>query len=775
MPRQGIYRRRPAAGEGVVGLLGQRVIRREDLELLTVGGTFVADASAGAPDGWVHIGFVRSPVAHAAIVEVDTAAALAHPGVVGVFAAGDAPPGPLPPALPGFPPELSQPLIASDRVRYVGEAVAAVVTEQVGQLEDAMEAVWVEYEPLPAVVDPEVAALDETVIFAALGSNVASRLHAGAGDEVDLFEGCEVVVSDTLAVPRVAPCPLEVRGAASVWDRNGRLRHVATTQAPHAVKARLCSVLGLAPADVRVVVGDVGGGFGSKFGCYPEDILTAWAARRLGRPTKWVETRRDSMVGLHHGRGQVLRVRLGGRRDGKVTAYALDITQDAGAYASLGVYAPEPTIRMASGPYDIRRIRATARAVVTNTTPVSAYRGTGRPEAAHAIERAMDLFALAIGRDPVEVRRTNLIPCGSFPFTTAVQTTYEQGDYGRALAKALAAAGYHGLRANQARIRESGHGPLLGVGVSVYVESAGSGPPSEHGRVTMRADGTAVVATGTSPHGQGHVTSWSMIAADILGIRLEDVSVVHGDTDAVPTGMGTFASRSVQLGGNAVHQASVRVVERGRVLAAQLLEVDADDVVFDPAGATFHVVGSPTVTRSWTDVAAVAGPEGIVECVDFTGSTTYPFGAHVAVVQVDAETGATQILRLVSVDDAGRLVNPVIAEGQRHGGIAQGVAEALYEEFRYDPHGTPLTASLADYSLVSAREMPSFELVASETPIASNPLGAMGIGESGTVGSLAAVHSAVCDAVAHLGVRHVGMPATPERVWRAIRDAGQGR
>jgi carbon-monoxide dehydrogenase large subunit len=291
----------------------------------------------------------------------------------------------------------------------------------------------------------------------------------------------------------------------------------------------------------------------------------------------------------------------------------------------------------------------------------------------------------------------------------------------------------------------------------------------------MQPDGTAVVSTGTSPHGQGHVTCWSMIAAEVLGIDLEDVSVVHGDTDAVPTGMGTFASRSVQLGGSAVHQASVKVVERGRVLAGRLLEADADDVVFDPVGATFHVAGSPTVTRSWTDVAAVAGADGIVESVDFTGSTTHPFGAHVAVVEVDAETGATRILRLVSVDDAGRLVNPVIAEGQRHGGIAQGIAEALYEEFHYDRNGTPLTASLADYPLVSASELPSFELVTSETPVASNPLGAMGIGESGTIGSLAAVHNAVCDAVAHLGVRHVGMPATPERVWRAIRDAGQVR
>jgi carbon-monoxide dehydrogenase large subunit len=749
------------------------VTRREDLDLLTVGGTFVADGSAGLPGGCVHVGFVRSPFAHAAIVEVDTAAALARSGVVGVFAAGDAPPRPLPPALPSFPPELSQPVLASERVRYVGEPVVAVAADRPGELEDALEAVRVEYAPLPAVVDPEVAARDETIIFAALGTNVASRLQAGADPRDDLFRGCEVVVSDTLVVPRVAPCPLEVRGAASAWDGDGRLHHWATTQAPHAVKAQLQAVLGLAAADVRVIVRDVGGGFGSKFGCYPEDVVTAWLARRLGRAARWVETRGDSMVGLHHGRAQVLRIRLGGCRDGKVVAYALDVTQDAGAYASLGVYAPEPTIRMASGPYDIPRICATARAVVTNTTPVSAYRGTGRPEAAHAIERAMDLFASAIGRDPVDVRRKNLIGRRAFPFTTAVGTTYEVGEYGRVLAMAMGAAGYDGLRRRQAGSREPGAGPLLGVGVSVYVESAGSGPPSEHARVQMRPDGAAVVSTGTSPHGQGHVTCWSMIAADVLGIRPEDVSVVHGDTDAVPKGMGTFASRSVQLGGSAVHQASVRVVERGRALAGRLLEADVDDVVFDHVGAAFHVAGTPTVTRTWTDVAAAAGPEGIVESADFTGSTTYPFGAHVAVVEVDAETGATRIIRLVSVDDAGRLVNPVIAEGQRHGGIAQGIAEALYEEFRYDRHGTPLTASLADYALVSASELPFFELVTSETPIASNPLGAMGIGESGTIGSLAAVHNAVCDAVAHLGVRHVDMPATPERVWRAIRDAGQ--
>jgi aerobic carbon-monoxide dehydrogenase large subunit len=748
--------------------VGQRLMRREDVSLLTCGGAYVAD-SPWRTGSSAFVGFVRSPVAHATLVGVDAKPILDCPGILGVFAADDLQLGLMPPVMPNFPPEVSAPALARSRLRYVGEPVAAVVVEEEAQLEDALEQVEVLFDPLPVIVDPREALLDEIVLFPEFGTNVLGTRESGLDASVDLFEGCEVVVADTVVVPRVAPCPLEGRASISWWDEEGRLHHQTSTQAPHTVKASLEAVFGLTSDAVHVVVGDVGGGFGAKFNCYPEEVVAAAVARRLGRAVCWTETRSDSMVSLHHGRGQVLDITIGGTHDGRVLGYRLDITQDAGAYADLGVYAVEPTIRMATGAYDIPRVRATGRAVLTNKTPVGAYRGTGRPEATCAIESAMNRFAGAIGRDPIEVRRVNLIE--TFPFKTGVGTIYDVGDYDGVLALVEESSGYNVLRSEQARRRATGAAPLLGVGVSVYVESAGAGPPREFARVTMGADGSAVVATGTSPHGQGHVTSWSMIAADVLGVRLDDVSVTYGDTDKIPFGAGTFASRSVQIGGSAVHEAATELVDRGREVSSELLEAEVGDVIFDRERGVFHVVGAPAVTRSWADVARAAGAAGLEGVCEFQGSVTFPFGAHVAVVEIDPETGDARLVRLVSVDDAGRLVNPLIAEGQRHGAMAQGAAEVLYEEFCYSSNGTPLTANLADYALVSAREMPAFELVASETPSPSNPLGAMGIGESGTVGSLAAVHGAVVDAVAHLGVRRVAIPATPERVWSAMKAA----
>lgn len=750
-----------------MSLIGQRLSRCEDTILLTRGGMYVADSSSRIGSS-ACIGFVRSPLAHAQVVGIDTERARAHPGVLGVFLAGDLPVGPMPPVMPSFPPDLSPPLLARGVVRYVGEPVAAVVVEKADQLEDALENVEVRFDPLPVVVDPHQALLDEIVLFPDFGTNVLGLLEAGLDDSVDLFEGCEVVVSDTLEVPRVAPCPLECRGSISRWDENGRLHHQTSTQAPHAVKAQLEAIFGLTGDAVRVVVGDVGGGFGAKFNCHPEEVVAAAVARYLGRPVCWIETRSESMVGLYHGRGQVLEITIGGTRDGKVLAYHLDITQDAGAYAGLGVYAVEPTIRMATGGYDIPRVRATGRAVLTNKTPVGAYRGTGRPEAACAIEWAMNLFAAEIGGDPVEVRNANLIH--AFPYTTGVGTTYDIGNYEGALALVVESARYHDLRAEQARRRMGGLSPLLGIGVSLYVESAGAGPPREYARVRIESDGTAHVASGTSPHGQGHATAWAMIAGEVLGLGPQDVSIVFGDTDEIPSGFGTFASRSLQVGGSAVHEAAKLVVHHGRELASEILEAELADVVFDPQRAVFHVVGAPAFSCSWKDVASSA-VAGLEESCEYQGSVTYPFGAHVATVELDPETGDARLVKLVSVDDAGRIVNPLIAEGQRHGAMAQGAAEILFEEFRYGSDGTPLTTNLADYALISANEMPAFELIASETPSPANPLGVMGIGESGTVGSIAAVYCAVADAVAHLGVRRIGIPATPERVWRAIQAA----
>jgi carbon-monoxide dehydrogenase large subunit len=487
-------------------------------------------------------------------------------------------------------------------------------------------------------------------------------------------------------------------------------------------------------------------------------------------------------------------VTIGGRADGTIEAYHLGIVQDAGAYPTMGAFLPMLTRSMAAGTYSIPVVTSDARVVVTTTTPVGSYRGAGRPEATAAIERAVDLFAAEVGLDPAEVRRRNLLPAFDEAVTTASGATYDCGDYPAALERVLAAAGYDDLRAEQRRRRARGDRLALGIGLSTYVEvTTGPRAGSEFARVEVRPAGAAdagdavevVVATGASPHGQGLETAFAMLVADRMGVPLEAVRVVHGDTDQVARGTGTMGSRSLQLGGSAVQGASSAVVDQARRLAAGLLEAAVDDVVLDGDSGRFHVAGTPSVGRSWSEVLAAAAAEGgdapggdAAEPVlsaehDFaTTQPTYPFGAHVAVVEVDVETGDTRLVRLVACDDAGRVLNPLLADGQRHGGIAQGAAQALYEQVAFDGDGNPLTTTFADYAIVSAAELPSFELVDLETPTWVNPLGAKGIGESGTIGSTPAVHNAVCDALAHLGVRHVDMPCTPERVWRAICAAG---
>ena len=431
------------------------------------------------------------------------------------------------------------------------------------------------------------------------------------------------------------------------------------------------------------------------------------------------------------------------------------------------------TRTMASAVYAIAKVECNATSVLTNTTPVAAYRGAGRPEATLTAERMMDVYAAEIGMDPVALRRKNLIGKDTFPYTTAVGTTYDVGDYEKSLDMALAQAGYEGLRAEQALRRASKATKQLGIGVSVYVEvTAGPMPGEEWGKVEILADGSAKVFTGTSPHGQGHVTSWSMIAADELGIPFDRITVVHGDTDMVPKGVGTFGSRSLQLGGAAVQKASKSVVALAREIAANLLEANVDDVMLDVDRGVFHVSGTPMVSRTWSEVATEAADTGgLAAAEDFASTPTFPFGAHVAVVEVDTDTGETTLVRMITCDDSGTLVNPLLVEGQRHGGIAQGVAQALLEEIRYDENGNPITSNFADYGIISMAELPSFELVTMETPTPMNPLGAKGIGESGAIGSTPALQSAVCDALAHLGVKHIDIPVTPEKVWRAIQNA----
>ncbi len=761
----------------MASLQGQRVVRREDHALLTRGGTYVADVRDPILDGAAHVTFVRSTMAHARITGIDIEGARKAPGVVGVFTAADLNLGYSPMAVPILPAAMARPWLASDVVRFVGEPIAVILTERQDQGEDAVEQVIIDYEPLPSVVNPEDALKDEVLLFPEYGSNTAAVF----GDEADgsEFEGCEVVVSERIVNQRVAAAPLEVRSAAAGLGPDGRLNVWLSTQGPQSARYAITKAFGWELESVRVIAPDVGGGFGAKIGLYPEEGLVAYLARHLNKPLRWLETRSENMLAMGHGRGQTQKVTIGGRSDGTVLAYRLDVIQEAGAYPSMGAFLPYMTRVMAAGVYAIPKVACHAVSVVTNTMTTVAYRGAGRPEATAAIERAMDLFAKEIGMSPVEVRKRNLIDAASFPHTTPTGATYDNGDYRRALDLVLEAAGYEDLLAQQGERRASGAINQIGIGIALYVEiTAGPTAGKENARVEITSDGRAKVYTGTSPHGQGHETSWAMIASDALAISLDDIEVIHGDTDLVPKGMGTMGSRSLQLGGAAVLEASEQLLHVARRIAAELLEADVEEVELDHDRSVFRRMkdsaDGPQV--SWQQVGNAAGGEGgtLSVSAEFkAASPTYPFGAHIAVVEVDTETGMVTLKRFIAVDDAGRILNPLIAEGQRHGGIAQGVAQALCEEMAYDEYANPITSTFADYTFISACELPSFELVPMETPTPMNPLGAKGVGESGTIGATPAVQNAVVDALGNFGIRHLDMPATPQRVWRAIHESSE--
>jgi aerobic carbon-monoxide dehydrogenase large subunit len=753
-----------------VSILGNRVLRREDPTFLTVGGTYVDDL---ALEGAAHVVYVRSTVAHARITSIDVSEAKAAPGIISVFTADEVDLAPVGPSMPMINEAMLRPWLAKDKVRYVGELVAAVVAETRAQGVDAAELVLVDYEPLDAVIDLEQAE-DGALLFEEVGTNVAFDVSGMMGfvKEDEFFDGCDVVISQRIVNQRLAPCPMEVRAAAAAWDDDGRLTQWASTQAPNSLRDQLAGSLGIEPETIRVIAPDVGGGFGAKAAFYPEEQLLGWIAKRVARPVRWVETRSESMLTLGHGRGQVQFVELGGTRDGKLMAWRNVVLQDSGAYPALGAFLPMLTRMMASGTYDIAKVTLGGKSLVTTTCPTVAYRGAGRPEATAAIERAVDLFAAEIGMDPAEVRRKNLLRKEQFPFTTPTGTVYDSGDYPRALDLALEAADYAGLRKQQQERRASGDVHQLGIGLSSYVEITNPLPGGEYGGVEVTPEGKALVRAGTFSHGQGHATTFAMLVADKLGIDLDDIVFVQGDTDQIRFGQGTMGSRSLQTAGPAIVQASDQVIDMARDLAAHLLEANPDDIVLDRAGGQFHVAGTPTVAKTWAEVAQRAGEQGLRADVDFTPQgPSFPFGVHLAVVNVDTETGRVQLERFIAVDDSGTILNPLVTEGQRHGGIAQGVAQALMEEVRYDDDGNPITANLADYAMISATELPSFELVAMETPTPLNELGAKGIGESGTIGATPAVQNAVVDALSHLGVRHIDMPLSPERVWHAIQTA----
>jgi aerobic carbon-monoxide dehydrogenase large subunit len=758
-----------------VSILGTRVLRTEDPRFLTTGGVYVEDLVDDRLDGACHVFFVRSPVAHARISDIDASAALQAPGVVAVFTGADLADLPASPASGPMNKLMKQQVLAIDKVRHVGEPVAVVVVEEPYQGEDALELVAVDYDPLPAVLGYNPA--DDTLLFEEAGTNVAGWWGNPADLKADLFDGCEVVVSQTIINQRVAPAPMETRGAAAVWGADGRLTAWIPNQGAQGTKGALARMLKLDPSQVRVITPDVGGAFGAKFGADREHVVVAWVARELGRPARWSETRYENLIGMTHGRAQQHTITMGGSRDGDVQAYRLEIVQDAGAYVRAGGFLPMLTRLMTTGPYDIPRAESIAKVVVTSTTPIGAYRGAGRPEATAALERAIDLFAAEAGLDPAEVRRKNLLPKFTEPHRTAFGAVYDTGDYVIGLERALAGASYDALRLEQAARRARGDVRQLGIGLASYVEITGMGEgegsgPNENATVEVHPDGSATILTGTSPHGQGHQTAWAMIASDELGIPVEKITVTWGDTDLIPKGGGTGGSRSLQLGGAAVRQASLELIEEARQRAAAQLEASAADLVYDKTRTSFNVAGDPDASVPLTQLAE---QERLLIRAVFTGpGATFPFGTHVAVVEVDTETGKPTLLRMITVDDAGIVLNPLLAEGQRHGGIGQGAAQAMVEEVVYDDDGNPLTTSLADYPFVSATELPSFELVDSETPTSYNPLGAKGIGEAGSIGSTPAVQNAIVDAVAHLGVRHIDMPTTSRRIWQAIR-AAQGQ
>jgi carbon-monoxide dehydrogenase large subunit len=765
-----------------MSILGTRVIRTEDPRLLTAGGVYVDDLREPELENATRVTFVRSTVAHARITGIDKSEALAQPGVIAVLTVADMtdfpPPPPAEPIDPDAPPvegplplggPWSEPLLAVDKVRFVGEPVAMVLTDTRYQGEDAAELVSVDYEPLPAVVTFDDALAGQTLLFDGTDTNVSQRRDGAFDDSV--FDGCDVVVEGDIVNQRVACLPMEGRAIAASWQ-DGKLTVWASTQNAQLSRLILTAV-GLPPDAIRVIAPDVGGGFGAKIGVDREAILVAWAAKHTGRAVRWAESRSENLTAMTQGRAQRHHIKIGGSADGHIKAYRLDIVQDTGAYARMSGFLPSLTVLMAPGVYDIPNVQAGYKVVMTNATPIAAYRGAGRPEAAATIERAVDWFAAAAGLDPAVVRKVNYIKNEQFPFITKTGAPYDTGDYEGALDKVLAAAGYEELRAEQRRRREAGDVKQLGIGLASYSEITAPDPAAgETAKVEVHDDGTATVYTGSSAHGQGHHTAYAMLVQAELGIPMDKIEVIHGDTDLIPVGVGTYGSRSLQLGGSAVHKAAIEVKEEAAAKAAQLFEASAADVQLDTESGLWHIAGDPDKSLTWAQVAGAAEAGLIVANVHFTQERpTFPFGTQLSLVEVDTETGKVTLLRHVTADDAGTILNPILFEGQRHGGIAQGAAQALCEEILYDADGNPLTSSLADYAAITAAELPSFELVTSETPTDLNPLGAKGIGEAGTIGATPAVHNAVIDAVSHLGVRHIDMPTTPERVWTAIQAA----
>jgi carbon-monoxide dehydrogenase large subunit len=775
--------------------IGARVPRKEDPRLITGHARFTDDITL---NGMVYLSVVRSPHAHARIRRVDTAAAKKEPGVVAVLTGKDLEAtGVLPVfiSVPSMSGSKHMP-IATDKARYAGDAVAAVVADSRDAAKRAADAVTVDYEPLPVVVDATKALEPGApLIHEDLKSNLVFTYPVKGGDIDKAFREAEVKTSLRIVNQRLIPNAMEPRGVVAKFEA-GELTLWTTTQIPHFVQLIAALNLGLSQNKVRVIAPEVGGGFGSKLQVYAEELLVGYLAKTLGRPVKWTEERREGYLATIHGRDLVEHVEIAAKRDGTILGLRMRTVANVGAY--LQAFAPGiPTILHAfiiPGPYRIPAFDIEVRGAYTNTTPVDAYRGAGRPEAAFAMERIIDRLADEIGMDPAEVRRKNFIPPDAFPFNTISGITYDSGDYAPALDRALAMADYKGFEKRRAEAKARGN--YRGIGLSSYVEICGLAPSKansalgvgwggyESARIRVHPTGAVLVFTGTSPHGQGHETSWSQIAADALGISPNDIEVRHGDTFESPgMGVGTFGSRSLAVGGIAVHKAAEKIREKVVQIGAHLLEASPADVTVE--GGKVFVKGVPSKAMAFGDISMAAYlannlPEGMEPGLEATvyydpPNFTFPFGTHVAEVEVDGETGAVQLVGYSACDDCGRQINPMIVEGQLHGGITQGVGQALYEAAVYDDNGQLLSGSMMEYHVPTAANVPAFQLDHTVTLTPTNPLGVKGIGEAGTIGSTPAVVNAVIDALSPLGIKHIDMPLTPEKIWRAIRAAGEGQ
>ena len=720
-----------------MSILGNSVLRVEDDGLLTGSSPFTADLITSDT---LHASFIRSPVAHGNLVSVTsdhdlhTAASLGLPKLV-----------PWPPT----PDRYARDLLVVDRVRYVGDPIAAVTGKNAGEAEDLAGDVDVEIEPLSAVVSAQES------------SEVAFEVEPLV--DPSALEDAEVVVEATFVNQKLAPVPLETNSILVVPDDDGAgLCIWVSTQFPWDNQASIAAALNLEPDRVRVIAPAVGGGFGAKGHTYPEHIVVAAIAHRTGQPVAWQETRSENLLNMTPGRGQTQKVALGAKHDGAITGLRVEVIADAGAYPHVGAWLPNYTRLMCTGTYRIPRIDFRARSMVTNTAPVGAYRGAGRPEATAFLERSMDLLAREVDIDPVEIRRRNLLKRHNTDHITPSGAVYDSGNYRGTLDRVVEISGYESLRREQSLRRDRGDRWLLGIGVSTYIEVTGNGPTEEFASVAIEPDGSATVLCGVSSQGQGHQTTYAQIAAAQLGLPVDKIRVIQSDTAVVPRGNGTYGSRSLQLAGSAVDKAAQAVVEQACQLAVERLEANpADMVVLDGIGV--GIIGSPATAISWAELAPLA-----VEFDFDQGARTYPSGAHISVVEVDWETGAVRVIRHITVDDCGNVVNPMLAQGQQHGGIAQGVAQALWEEMSYSDDGQPLTSTLLDYLAPSAGELPSYETNSMVTPSPLNRLGVKGIGEATTIGSTPAVHNAVLDALAPWGVEHLDMPVSPEKIWSAI-------